>query len=45
MKLLKRWLPELVCVSLIALTAWILQSPERTETARVWMHRALSLAK
>lgn len=45
MKILKRWLPELACVSLIALTAWILQSPERTETARVWMHRALSLAK
>ncbi len=45
MKLLKRWLPELACILFVLLTAWILQSPERTETARVWIYRALSLAR
>ncbi len=45
MRKLKRWLPEMACILLIALTVWILQSPERTETARVWMHRAMSLVR
>ncbi len=45
MKLLKRWLPELACVLLIALTVWILQSPNRTEATRAWIYRALSLAR
>lgn len=44
MRTLKRWLPELACILFILLSAWILQSPHRTETARVWMHRALSMA-